>query len=99
VVLLTGVVTFRTKRPAPLPLTDELRAIPVPVLALLGERSPLLHPKRAKRRVDELIPQGYADILAGVGHGPGFEQGSDVNDRLRTFVTAHDTSANSMERP
>jgi hypothetical protein len=27
-------------------------------------------------------------IVPAVGHGPGFEQGSDVNDRLLAFLDA-----------
>jgi pimeloyl-ACP methyl ester carboxylesterase len=90
-VLLTGALTFRTRRPAPPPLSDdELRAIEIPTLVLIGERSPLLHPERAQARVG-LMPHGHAEILPGVGHGPGFEHGSDVNDRLLAFLDAtHD---------
>jgi len=85
-VLLTGARTFRTRRPSPLPLSDDdLRAIDVPALVLIGERSPLLHPEHAKARV-ELMPNGQAEILPGVGHGPGFEHGSDVNGRLLAFL-------------
>ncbi|MBL7501416.1 alpha/beta fold hydrolase [Frankia sp. CNm7] len=87
-VLLTGARAFRTRRPAPLPLTDDdLRSIRTPTLALLGERSPLLHPRRAQARI-ELMPNGHADILPGVGHGPGFQRGTgvDVNARLLAFL-------------
>ncbi len=85
-VLLTGARTFRTRRPAPRPLSDDdLRSIHTPTLVLIGERSPLLHPDRARDRV-QLMPRGHAEILPGVGHGPGFEHGSDVNDRLLAFL-------------
>ncbi|SNQ48257.1 Alpha/beta hydrolase fold protein [Frankia canadensis] len=85
-VLLTGARTFRTRRPAPAPLSDEdLRAIQTPALVLIGQRSPLLHPTRAQARV-ALMPHGHAEILPGVGHGPGFEHGSDVNNRLLAFL-------------
>ncbi|OHV44528.1 alpha/beta fold hydrolase [Pseudofrankia sp. BMG5.36] len=85
-VLLTGAWAFRTRRPAPLPLSDEdLRAIQTPALVLIGERSPLLHPARAQARV-ALMPGGHAEILPGVGHGPGFQHGGDVNNRLLAFL-------------
>ncbi len=85
-VLLTGARTFRTRRPAPAPLSDEdLRAIRTPTLVLVGQRSPLLHPARAQTRVG-LIPHGRADILPGVGHGPGFQHGGDVLTRLLAFL-------------
>lgn len=87
-VLLTGARTFRTRRPAPAPLSDEdLRSIGTPTLVLIGQRSPLLHPARAQARV-ALMPGGHAEILPGVGHGPGFQRGDDVDidKRLRTFL-------------
>ncbi|CAO5254968.1 alpha/beta fold hydrolase [Frankia sp. AgKG'84/4] len=85
-VLLSGARTFRTRRPAPIPLSDEdLRAIRTPTLVLVGQRSPLLHPARARARVG-LIPHGRAEILSGVGHGPGFQHGDDVNNRLLAFL-------------
>ncbi|CAO5149765.1 Alpha/beta hydrolase fold protein [Frankia sp. AiPs1] len=85
-VLLTGARTFRTRRPAPAPLRDdELRAIGTPTLVLIGQHSPLLHPPRAQARISQL-PHGHAEILPGVGHGPGFQQGADVNRRLVAFL-------------
>jgi pimeloyl-ACP methyl ester carboxylesterase len=85
-VLLTGARTFRTRRPAPRPLQDdELRGIHTPTLVLIGERSPLLHPDRAQARVG-LMPNGRAEILPGVGHGPGFDHGNDINTRLLAFL-------------
>jgi pimeloyl-ACP methyl ester carboxylesterase len=87
-VLITGAWAFRTRRPAPVPLTDdELRSITTPALVLIGQRSPLLHPARAQARV-ELMPHGHAAILPGVGHGPGFQGGFDVNRRLLIFLDA-----------
>jgi len=85
-VLLTGARTFRTRRPAPAPLSDDdLRAIDTPTLVLIGQRSPLLHPARARDRV-ALMPHGEAVILPGVGHGPGFQHGDEVNRRLVAFL-------------
>jgi pimeloyl-ACP methyl ester carboxylesterase len=87
-VLLTGARAFRTRRPAPLPLSDgDLRTIQTPALVLIGERSPLLHPARAQARV-ALMPHGHAEILPGVGHGPGFQHGGDVNNRLLAFLNS-----------
>jgi hypothetical protein len=34
------------------------------------------------------MPHGHAEILPGVGHGPGFQHGDDVNNRLLTFLDA-----------
>ncbi|AEH08646.1 MULTISPECIES: alpha/beta fold hydrolase [Protofrankia] len=92
-VLLTGAWAFRTRRPAPRPLTDsDLRSIHTPALVLIGARSPLLHPERARARVG-LMLYGHAEILPGVGHGPGFEHGSDVDDRLLAFLDATQNDA------
>jgi pimeloyl-ACP methyl ester carboxylesterase len=86
-VLLTGARAFRTRRPAPEPLSDaDLRGIQTPTLVLVGEHSPLLHPARAQART-ALMPHGHADILPGVGHGPGFQRRDDVNRRIVTFLS------------
>jgi pimeloyl-ACP methyl ester carboxylesterase len=92
-VLLTGARAFRTRRPAPAPLSDDdLRSIDTPTLVLIGQRSPLLHPARAQARV-ALMARGHAEILPGVGHGPGFQRGDDVtgddvNRRLLAFLAS-----------
>jgi pimeloyl-ACP methyl ester carboxylesterase len=89
-VLLAGASTFRTRRPAPLPLTDdELRACSVPLLVLLGEHSPLVDSRTAAQRIRELLPTAEVRVLAGVGHGPGFEHGSTVNATLVEFIDSH----------
>jgi pimeloyl-ACP methyl ester carboxylesterase len=86
-VLLAGATGFVTRRPVPVPLTDdELRGIGTPTLVLVGERSPLVRPERARARV-ALMPGGQVEILRGVGHGPGFQRGPhDVTDRIVAFL-------------
>ncbi|WP_081437945.1 alpha/beta fold hydrolase [Pseudofrankia asymbiotica] len=87
-VLLTGARAFRTRRPAPRPLSDEdLRAIQTPALVLIGERSPLLHPTRAQDRV-ALMPHGHAEILPGVGHGASTPRPPGTSARLSTATAA-----------
>lgn len=89
-VLMAAARTHRTKRPAPLPLDDAaLAAIEVPLLILIGERSPLINPRTATERLHAVCPRAQVLVLPGVGHGPGFEHGSTVDSTLTDFIAAH----------
>ncbi|MFD8480422.1 alpha/beta fold hydrolase [Kitasatospora sp. NPDC059673] len=78
-----------TGRPAAPPFTDEeLRAVTVPALVLIGARSALLRPRRVLARVNALLPNVRAEIVAGAGHGLTLECPELVNERLLAFFAA-----------
>ena len=86
-VIFAGAAGFRVNRPAPLPLTDdELKAICMPTLLLLGEHSALLRPVQVRDRVNEMIPQAQVEIIAETGHGPNLERPGEVNQRILDFI-------------
>lgn len=86
-VIFAGAAGFRVNRPAPLPLTDdEIRAIRVPTLLLLGEHSALLRPTQVRDRVNEMMPRVQVEIIAETGHGPNLERPDEVNQRILDFI-------------
>ncbi|GGU72925.1 carboxylesterase [Streptomyces albospinus] len=86
-----GVRSFRIRRPAPLPLTDdEMRTIRTPLYLLMGRRSLLVHPKRQLVRVPSLVPGARAEILSGTGHGPQIDHAETANDRMLDFLDSVD---------
>lgn len=85
--VMIGARRFGPQRSAARPFTDdELRGVKVPLLALLAERSVLLHPERARNRVQRLAPGAEAEIIPGVGHGLTLEEPELVNARVLRFV-------------
>ncbi|WP_235433435.1 MULTISPECIES: hypothetical protein [Protofrankia] len=58
-----------------------------------GERGPLPHPGSARDAGQAGAAPPHRYSLPGVGHGPGFEHGSDVNDRLLAFLDATQNDA------
>jgi pimeloyl-ACP methyl ester carboxylesterase len=88
--LMRAVRTFRpTSRPAARPFTDqELAAVRVPALVLVGSRSALLRPRRVLERVTACIPGVRAEIVPGAGHGLNLERPELVNGRLLEFVAS-----------
>jgi pimeloyl-ACP methyl ester carboxylesterase len=92
--VLLGALSYRTRRPAPLPLTDdELRSITTPTLLLLGEYSPLLRSKPVAKRTKALMRNVDVEIVSGTGHGPFLERPRFINERILTFVDRY------QERP
>ncbi|MFI1768382.1 alpha/beta fold hydrolase [Streptomyces sp. NPDC020800] len=87
----TGVRSYRIRRPAPLPLSDdELSAIRTPLYLVLGRRSLLVHPQRQAERIPRLIPGARADILSRTGHGPQIDHAGETNARMLHFMDAVD---------
>ncbi|MFD7628846.1 alpha/beta fold hydrolase [Streptomyces sp. NPDC059851] len=82
-----GVRSFRIRRPAPLPLSeDELRSIRTPFYLIMGKRSLLLRPTRQLERVPRLISGARAEIIAQTGHGPQIDHADVVNARMLGFM-------------
>jgi pimeloyl-ACP methyl ester carboxylesterase len=76
-------------RPPARPFTDEeLGAIRVPTLVLVGKRSALLRPRQVVERVTAQIPGVRAEILERAGHGLNLERPEAVNERLLGFIGA-----------
>jgi pimeloyl-ACP methyl ester carboxylesterase len=85
--VMAGTHHFRPHRPPAPPLPDDvLRAIRVPTLVLLAQRSTLLHAGRASARVTGLIADVQAEIVPGVGHALAFEAPDLVNERILRFI-------------
>ncbi|MBF9067017.1 alpha/beta fold hydrolase [Streptacidiphilus fuscans] len=87
--IILGARTYRSGRPAPLPLTDdELGAIRIPTLLLIGDRSPLIHAVPTRDRVRRLMPYADVELVTDTRHGPSIERPEYVNDRILGFVAA-----------
>ncbi|MFJ5234167.1 alpha/beta fold hydrolase [Kitasatospora sp. NPDC088391] len=88
--LMLAMRTYRpNSRPPARPFTDEeLRAVRVPALVLVGARSALLRPRRVLDRVTARLPDVRAEIVPGAGHGLTLERPELVNSRLLEFVAS-----------
>ncbi|MBS2538799.1 alpha/beta fold hydrolase [Catenulispora sp. NF23] len=89
--LMLGMRTYKpSRRPAARVFTDEeLGAINLPVLVLVGKRSALLRPRRVADRATRLIPKVRTRILPKAGHGLNLEQPDIVNDEMSRFIEDH----------
>ncbi|MFF4788577.1 alpha/beta fold hydrolase [Streptomyces sp. NPDC001276] len=86
-----GVRTYRIRRPAPLPLSeDELSTVQTPLYLVLGKRSLLVHPQRQVERVPRLVPGARAEIISSTGHGPQIDHADEVNRRMLSFMNSVD---------
>jgi pimeloyl-ACP methyl ester carboxylesterase len=80
-------LAFKPDRPPARSFTDEeLRAIRVPSLVLLAQRSVLLHATTALTRVERLIPGVRAEIVPDADHGLPLEYPDLVNARILRFI-------------
>lgn len=74
-------------RPPARPFTDEeLRSVDLPLLVLLAERSTLLDPPSAERRLRSLVPSARVETVPGAGHGLPMEEPRLVNQRILDFL-------------
>jgi pimeloyl-ACP methyl ester carboxylesterase len=86
---LKGAQLYRDRLPKMRPFTDdELRAIAVPTLLLLGERSSIHHARVAGQRVATLTPAATVELVPGVGHSLPMDVPDLVNERIVAFVSA-----------
>ncbi|MBW8766716.1 MAG: alpha/beta fold hydrolase [Geodermatophilales bacterium] len=77
---------FRRRLPTPPGYTDEqLRAVPVRVQVLLGERSALHDAQAVAARLAEVVPAWRVEIVPGTGHALPIEAPELVIDRILTF--------------
>jgi pimeloyl-ACP methyl ester carboxylesterase len=85
--LLPLTMAFRRRLPVPAPLTDnELSAITVPTLVLLGEHS-VLHPAaEAKARLACFMPTAQVEIVPGASHDLPVHSPELVADRIERFL-------------
>ncbi len=91
--ILLGARTYRVRRPAPLPMSDEeLSAISTPILFMIGDRSPLLHAEPTRDRAQRLMPNVDVEVVTGSGHGPSIEHPEYVNNRILRFIGTPDTA-------
>ncbi len=67
---------------------EELGAVTVPVLVLLGEKSPVHHPSEVRDRAMELLPDVRVEIVPDAGHALPLSHTDLVVDRLRAFLTS-----------
>ncbi|MFE2109572.1 alpha/beta fold hydrolase [Kitasatospora sp. NPDC059463] len=97
--LMLGMRSYRPNtRPPARPFTDEeLGAIRLPVLVLIGRRSALLRPRRVLERVTALIPDVQAEIVRRAGHGLNLERPELVGERLLRFFAARRAEAARSE--
>lgn len=85
-VLELGAETYRMALGPPgFPPDAALRSLAVPVLALLGGRSTVLHPGRAAARARRLIPDVEVDIWPDATHALPSSHADAVDARLEAF--------------
>jgi pimeloyl-ACP methyl ester carboxylesterase len=84
--LALGGRNFRRRLPSPPGYTDEqLRAVPVPVQVLLGERSALHDSQAVAARLAEAVPAWRVEIVPDTGHALSIEAPELVIDRILDF--------------
>ena len=68
---------------------DELRALPVPVLLLVGEEEVVYDPHKAIRRAEQLVPRLKAAMIPGGRHAMSANQAETINTRILEFIRTH----------
>ena len=79
---------------------DELRAMPVPTLLLIGDHEVISDPKKALARAGRLIPDFEGELIPRCRHDMCFSQSRVVNPRVLEFLkkTRTDDRGASTER-
>jgi len=84
---VAGLRTFVVRAPYPRRLTDDqLRAITVPTLLLLGGHSPVTNVDAAAARARDLVPNVEVEVVADAGHTFPMEQPDRFARRVLAFV-------------
>jgi pimeloyl-ACP methyl ester carboxylesterase len=90
----TGMRTFSPARPAPsYPADDDLRALRLPVLALLGGRSVMHDAGRARARAERLIRDVRVEVWPDASHALPVEYPEATVERLVAHADAVDAAA------
>jgi pimeloyl-ACP methyl ester carboxylesterase len=86
-----GVRGFRYANPRksifPRPYTDDqLQALSVPTLLLIGDRERIYDPHKALKRAARLVPQIEPELIPGAGHILGMQAPGVVDQRALAFL-------------
>jgi pimeloyl-ACP methyl ester carboxylesterase len=82
---------------SPVPFTDdELRAIRVPTLLLLGDRDPIYDTAAALDRARRLVPGLEGGLIPGAGHMMCFTRATTVDERILEFFARGGSAAGSF---
>ena len=73
---------------------DELRAITVPALLIIGARSAMLTPAEARAR-GSLMP--HAEVAVVLGSHGGFNRIDELNDRIAAFIKGQATDKQAVQ--
>lgn len=65
---------------------DELRALEVPVLLLIGEDEVIYDPAKALARAQRLMPNLEGELVPHSGHGMSFTHAPTVDERMLAFL-------------
>jgi pimeloyl-ACP methyl ester carboxylesterase len=74
---------------------DELRAITVPTLLLIGEKSEIYRAQDVLARAQALMPNVAAVIIPDVGHALPVDPKADAGVRVKEFLATQDLRAES----
>ena len=73
----------------PRPYADEeLAAVSVPTLLLVGDREQTFDPRRALANATRLVPEVQAELLSGAGHLLAMDKAQQVNQRILQFLSS-----------
>lgn len=96
----TGMRTFSPALPAPAyPGDDDLRAVRVPVLALLGGRSVMHDAARARARAERLLPDVRVEVWPEASHALPVEYPEATVERLVAHAEAVDAARSTDPLP
>jgi len=77
----------RSVFPTPYP-EEELAAVSVPTLLLVGDREQTFDPRRALANATQLVPHIQAEPLPGAGHLLAMDSAQQVNQRMLRFLSS-----------
>jgi pimeloyl-ACP methyl ester carboxylesterase len=76
----------RSVFPTPYP-DEELAAVSVPILLLVGDKEQTFNPRRALANATRLVPDLQAELLAGAGHLLAMDKAQQVTQRMLQFLS------------
>jgi pimeloyl-ACP methyl ester carboxylesterase len=86
----SGIKEFKLAQPTPeYPGASELRAITIPVLALIAGRSAIHNPEHAVQRAKTLLPEAEVELWPDASHAISGECAEQVNARILKFIGKH----------